>query len=354
MTQEITETKEHDIEKLKKYVENCKSEKFDEKLIIRRLEQSAVPKEIIDKVMNSEEKKEYSRDSDSITHEEMEKLKNKETSLIKKFKTNIDKFKSPKKNDEKSDNELTQNMPDSQISKKIKILEKAIEDLNISDGKKEGKIEILTNTSNKFNDDLENFSEKIGELRSTILSRERLFNKVEDDMNQVKYIVNSYKPELLEKKFLEFESQILKIFSTLEKDEMKEEKLEKQLKLYEEIMSKIKDYESVMNKLKELKKTEESVEKVKFDIERMNSKIEVLYHNIEDSINKINTGYDIAQNNQTNLKDVLVSISKIEQKIELLTKKEEFKNLQNDVHVLKKSLFMQEFNKPGKKGFFKR
>lgn len=362
MVEQISESESHDIEKLKKYVESCKSEKFDEKSIVRRLEQSAVPKDIIQKVMNPDSKSdkkeknsdEYDRDSDAISHEEMENLESKEMGFVERIKKKISDSKKSKDEEKDNKEENITTLNNTQLSKKLKKLEKELEDMNINAGKRDGKLEVLSGKSDTINEELENASEKIGELRSTVMGRERLFNKLEDDMNQVKYVMNNFKPELLEKKFNQIEAQMIKIMSSIEKDETREERVERQLKTYESVMEQIKDYDSILKKLSDLKGTENKIERIKLDIEKMNSKIEVLYHNIEESIGKINIAHDTALNNQSAIKEMLVSIGKIEQNVEMLTKKEEFNQLQNDVHLLKKSLFMQEFNKPEKKGLFKK
>ena len=289
-----------------------------------------------------DEKKELTREEDTFKPEEFEKLEKSEQGIFSKI---IDKFKDKKetKQDDTEKEEPVELLNQRQISKQIAKLNKAIEDENINSAKLGGKIELLNQKNADTNEQIQNLLEKIGELRSTVLGRERMFNKLEEDFSVVKYTVNAFKPDNLDKRFNSVDADVLRIESKLEKLDTQTKLNEEKLKKYSDMMQKIQSFDNVIEKLERIKKTEETIKQLKTQIQRDTSRTEVMIQNISESVSKINKTSETSQSNQDSIKDISVTLSKIESKMEFLVKKEEFENIKNDVQVIKRTLFEKDF-----------
>lgn len=176
-----------------------------------------------------------------------------------------------------------------------------------------------------------------------------MFNKLEEDFSQVKYTVNAFNPENLDKRFEDVNTQTIKLDSTLERVGNRLDRTEKQLQKYDELMSSIKSYENVLDALEHAKKTVEIVRKLKTEVQKQASRMDVMFQNLEESVGTIGKANQLAEGNKAAVKDILADLSRIETRLEGLAKKEDFELLKSDVTVMKKALFEAEFKGKGKK-----
>ena len=299
---------------------------------------------------NTEKKKDSGKSDDegekeeeSFSPEEFEKLENKEGNSIigKIFKKKKDDNQDEKKDD---DNDKLEIMNQKEISKELKHLKKTAEQNSIDITKVSGKIDVFKEKNEEVDEQLQNTVEKIGELRSTVLGRERMFNKLEDDFSSVKYTVNNFKPENLDKRFNEVNSQLLKFDSTLDKINARMDKQEDKINHYLKIMESIDSFDNVIKQLKKLQKAEDHISKLERDVEKAASKIEIMLQNTSESVSKINKTHTKSTNNEEAIKDIMNSIAKIEQKTEFFVKKEDFDNVKDDMKVIKKALFKKDYS----------
>ncbi len=280
-------------------------------------------------------------EEEAFSPEEFEKLESKENkSLMGKF------FKKKKDDDgdEKKDDDNSFEMLDQkEMSKTINNVKKTAEQNSIDITKVSGKIEVLTEKNEEMGEQIQNTLEKIGELRSTVLGRERMFNKLEDDFNSVKYTVNNFAPENLDKRFNEVNSQMLKHDSALDKIDARMNKQEDKINHYLKIMESISNFDNVIEQLKKLQKAEDHIKKLEGDVEKAASKIEIMLQNTSESVSKINKAHTKATNNEDAIKDIMNTLGKLEQKTEFFVKKEDFDNIKDDMKVIKKALFQRDY-----------
>jgi hypothetical protein len=322
---------------IKIYVEEMRKRKFSDAVIIEQLKKKNIPDQIISQIIATQTNTaEYDRDKDVITAEESENLEQKENKRLLNFK------KKNKQEESKKEEEELNTYTVEQISKEIYHLQKEIDDENVQEGKVEGKVDLINEKIKDISIELENFGEKIGELRSTVLGRERMFNKLEEDFNTVKYVVNTFKPETINVRFSNQEAKIIKIDAQTEKNNELLKVNTAKLKEYSEIMSSIKSYKHLIAKLNELQKTQKEIDNSRMEIEKINTKTEAMVENIEESIARINEINTIAQNNQSNIRDIMISLSKIEANLESSVKKEDFEKIKSDVLMIKKAFYYKK------------
>ena len=295
------------------------------------------------KETSDETKSEVSREDNTFSAEEFKELeKSEKKGFFKKlFFKDDEKEQTPEKEDEIPVETLTKK----QLSIRMNRIQQKLDDEYITESKLEGRVESLNEKVGSLGDQLRATTEKIGELRSTVLGRERMYNKLEDDFGQIKYIVNAFKPGTLDKRFDEMESKVLKHDSNIEKVSHRLDSLKEKISEYLEIMSSIKDYQSVLEQLKKIKEVESDIRKHRLEMEKTASRTEILYHNLDEAVGKVNSTHDMTSANKEQVKDLIISLNKLETKVELLVKKEDFESLKNDVNIIKNHLFNKQFSK---------
>ncbi|MCH8519368.1 MAG: hypothetical protein LAT82_01295 [Nanoarchaeota archaeon] len=283
---------------------------------------------------------------ESFSHEEMQALEEQEKGFFSKIASKFSKKEDNKDEDDNKDSFEILNQKE--ISRAISKLQNQNQNQSIEFDKIVGKFEVLNQKESEISEHLQESNEKIGELRSTVLGRERMFNKLEDDFNSVKYIVNTFKPENIDKRFDELNKQFAKLSSGVERTDTKTKQMEDKLAKYSVLMEKIKNYESLLFQLDKIKSTEKHISDMKLTIEKYMSKIEIMSLNISDSTSMIKSTNQLAYDNQESIKDLIKSLSKLEAKSDILVKQENFNFLKEDVEVIKKVLFDSEFKKAKK------
>ena len=299
-----------------------------------------------DNSKKKEEEEKIDPHEESFSQEEMQALEENEKGFFSKI---VSKFSKKEENKEEDDNkESFEILNQKEISRAISKLQTQTQNQSIEFDKLTGKFEILNQKESEITEHLQESNEKIGELRSTVLGRERMFNKLEDDFNSVKYVVNTFKPENIDKRFDELNKQLAKLSSGVERNETKTKQMEEKLSKYSVLMEKIKNYESLLFQLDKIKATEKHISDMKLTIEKYMSKMEIMSLNISDSTAMIKSNNQITLDNQESIKDLIKSLSKLEAKNDILVKQENFNFLKEDVEVIKKVLFDSEFKKAKK------
>ncbi len=304
--------------------------------------QKQEPTEEQTKDEKKEEKKGFDRDKDIFTPEEFEKLENKENKSV--FGTLFNKNKGKEDDNDKDKEEKIDLLSQREVSKKIKKLQKQVEEDSIFASKLSGKIEMLIQKGDETSERIQAINEKIGELRSTVLGRERVFNKMEEDFNNVKFIVNTFSPKNMEKRFEDINKEMITKDAIIGKVENKLQILEDKLNEYLNTMSRIKSFENVVKELERIKGVEERIKKMSGETDKAASKVEIISQNIRESLKKINESFNTANSNKDTIKELLVSLTKIESKLDFLAKKEELEFLKDDVGTIKKAIFDKSFN----------
>ncbi|MFW6013620.1 MAG: hypothetical protein ACOCQG_00440 [Candidatus Nanoarchaeia archaeon] len=290
----------------------------------------------------SKEEGEVNRDENVFNPEDFKKIEEREQGFFSKL---FNKEKKGTEQEKKEEVDDTIVLTQKQLSKKMSKIDKSIENQNIETSKIGSKIDMLNQQKSETDERIQALNEKIGELRSTVLGRERVFNKMEDEFTNVKYTVNTFKPENLEKRFNNVNAELTKISSAIEKIQSKTDMTDKKLANFSEIMQKIKSYENVINELENMKAVEEKIKKMKLEIEKATSKSEVMIQNLKESVSKINKAYTTSLSNQNAVKDIMKSLTNIEARLEFTVKKEDFDYVKDDVDTIKKTMFETELNK---------
>lgn len=288
---------------------------------------------------------EYSREDDVLTQEDFDEIEDEEdekglVSTIASVFTSDDSESDAGDEDDEGRVDVLQR---SELSRRLEKTEDSVEDVEVDMSKLDGRIDVLSEKQENTTQSIDRVREDLGELRSTVLGRERSFNQLQEDFRKIKLIVDNFDQDVLDKKFDTITTKQTKLESELERTQSQLEQTRDQLDEYQEVMKKIKDYDNLLSKLDEIKSKKKEISSMKVDAEKASSKAEVLVHNVQDSLKKMKEAHSVASTNKETIKDITKDVSTLEAKTEGLVKKETFDDLKDDVEVMKEALFNDEF-----------
>ena len=215
-------------------------------------------------------------------------------------------------------------------------------------GKFELELELEEDSKKDINERISDLAEKIGELRSTVLERERFFDKMEVEFESIRDTVHDIKPERIQKQFEEKEKVMLKNQADIEKAKHLAENLNNEIKEYREIMNKIKSFENLIKTLNEIDEKVKLIEKTKQYTEQMTSKVETLFFELNKKLTLLTTHSDKIAFLEELTNDFVKSMDKNAMKIEKNVTKDEleekFKKINKDMSILKDLMFDKELN----------
>ncbi|MEM5869916.1 MAG: hypothetical protein QXR09_01980 [Candidatus Aenigmatarchaeota archaeon] len=204
-------------------------------------------------------------------------------------------------------------------------------------------IDTMRETNRAMEESIRNISESIGELRSMIFQVEGStkeialkFEKIEDEIAEVR-------PKEIEKKFRDINTTIEKQQILLEKLDKKSEDLAEKINKVFEIMKGIGNVENLIHLNSEIqKKVEEIKEAIKY-IERIAMKTEKAYIDLSKSLGDF-TIYKTRQEGLEEMsRDILKSIDEINVKFEGYVTKKDLEKFQEDLTLIQKQI--QEINR---------
>lgn len=280
------------------------------------------------------------REKDRITADEFTKLEAKENkpSIIKKLFDKKKEVKTKKK-------EVLTPMTNEEVVYELNKIDKKFDDLLVKIEVQGGKLNMETEVRKTMNERMMNFASQLGELRSTLISKEHLFDHVEQEYEEVKELVKEFDTSRLDKHFSEVETLIVKNQAAIEKNISQVTRANEQIESFAKVMKKVKSYEDLLDTLQKLDKQFKAIEKTKTDIERMSVKVESLFVELNDKVKLVSQIDDRVATSENSLKRVTDQVERINEKAKSFVKKDEMKKVTKMLEVVKKDVFERDMKK---------
>jgi len=194
-----------------------------------------------------------------------------------------------------------------------------------------GRVEILENNRSEVNERIANLSERIGELRSTLVELDKNYSELTGKFGTVYDIAKELKPEKILKNLEKKEAEI-------EKNNAKIESLEDKLKI---LSSKFKDLSNAIEQIKglkdvvsiadELNKKIKIVEDLKNKTERNAGTVETLFYELKENLNKLQNNIDKIETNEETLKELLRTVDRLSLKLNETAQKKELEKVNKEL-----------------------
>ncbi len=259
-----------------------------------------------------------------ITSEEFEKLEEKEAK--KKFLGFVKKRKEeePEKSKEEKPAE-----PKEKIS---------LDTLNLKVEKLGGKIESLEEIRHTVDERFSRLSEEIGELRSSILEKDRAFDKVEAGFSKMEEIVEELEPTKLRKELDKKSEGIVKNQAKIEALGFQIKELSKTIKGFRDLLGKIKDVKNLVNISNEMSKIFTKVQQERRTINKTAGKIETIFSELSKKVSEFDTYKDKVDFNAETMHDLMKSLDMLEVKLEDVLKKEDMTKIDEKIKKMEIAL----------------
>ena len=201
--------------------------------------------------------------------------------------------------------------------------------------KLEGKLEATENMIKATEEKIAKNTEEIGELRSSILERDRVFNRIESDFRLIKELSEEIKPQKIKKELEKKEEAILKNEAKIEKIETKLSVISKDITRLRQILEKIKNLENLINVSKNINKKISVIEKQKRESDKLASKIETVFSEISEMMAEFNSYKENIDFNDEALHEIVKSVDMLEAKLEKMVKKDDLEKFNEKIKEMK-------------------
>jgi len=236
-----------------------------------------------------------------ITPEEFEKIEKKEGKKPEKIET---KKEEPKRVETKATD---------------------VEKLVLKTEKLEGKFESVTAERQALSDRLSILNEEIGEIRSSVLGRDKTFNEIQTEFKEMQDNIKDISPRSiaanLERGVQGIEVNAVKI----EGLEAKSKQIAKELKTIKTTLFKIRDVQNLVEIIEGLKKKINSVEKDRKYTSRLAGKVEAMFAELSDKIGELDRFKDKITLNEDAMHELMKTVDMIDIKIDQMVKKDDLK-----------------------------
>lgn len=281
-------------------------------------------------VPKSDGKSDDEYDSEKISPEEFEAIEKEEAKKAGKKYRQDETFGLVNK-----EKEVEQLYDFKSVSKKIAELSDRLNELMITTEKNDGKWERQNSVNDGMNNTIMLLKEDIGSFRSTILIRERAADKMEKTFERLKDMVDAINPDKLSKRFEKMDTSIETLSAKVEKQDMQVTKTLHDVSDYKEIMSRIKSYENLFNVLNQIKDGINQMQKVKIDADRIASKMEVMFSEVNRKLRVIDSVEQKMSSFESLLKDTLKNVDLFEAKLKDTVKESSLNEFVSDLNLFK-------------------
>lgn len=287
---------------------------------------------------------ELTREQDVITPEEFDSLERREnkTSFVKKLFSKS-KDDSSKSEDKKPQKKLSLES----LTFEFENTSKKLDDLMVAVEMQGGKLDMEKELRSALNERIIDLSSQLGELRSTLISKERMFDQFEVDFASFQDVVTTINPKSIQENFDKKEIEMTKLDSKIEKNSSVLKSLQDQLSQFSSQMTKLGSFEDLFDILKKLDSKVKKVVSSKEKSEQILSKVESLFVELNSKTKLIDKLKDSLKELEASFSQQKKDLSVLQNKVSALVKKEDFESLKKDVDIMKKDTFDKDVLETG-------
>lgn len=197
-----------------------------------------------------------------------------------------------------------------------------ITDLSIRLERLGGRLEMLEDGRKATELRLSDFSEKIGELRSSLVERDRTLNEVSARFEKLLDATQDLEPQNISRSLQKNEQKLEQANAQIESNSEKVSHLMERMNDMHDAMEQISGMKDLVSVAEELNKKIQVVDSVKRDIERTAGKFETRLYDLTDTLNHSKAALDRVDANGEAIRELLRSVDELSLKTESLAKKD--------------------------------
>ncbi len=195
----------------------------------------------------------------------------------------------------------------------------------------EGKIGAMNEMDKSTQERISNLSEEIGELRSSVLEKERTLNKIETQSKRVIDAFEEINPENFMKELEKKEEEIVKNQALIESLSFKQKELKENTKKLENIMEKVKSFENLVEISEKIEGKFSQIEENKKYTSRLASKVENIFSELNNRLKDLRDSIEKIDMNEETIKELMKSVDMMEMKIEKIVTKDKLEEIKKSI-----------------------
>jgi chromosome segregation ATPase len=261
----------------------------------------------------AKEKAEVAYEENVITPSEFEELEKKEGKKIKVKKASSEKrpeeAPKPVRRDRATDTEM----------------------LLLKTEKLEGKIEAMADFRKAVEERLSSLNQEIGELRSSILERDKSLREIQEGFAKVREISEGIEPEKITGELAKKDEAIEKNQALIESLTTHIKQLRKDIKANSDVLENIRDIKNLANIIQTLKNKMGKIEEDRKFTSRTAGKIETMFSELSDKLGDFQSYKDKITFNEDTMHEIMKTMDMLETKLEETSKKDDLKKLEGSI-----------------------
>ncbi len=193
-----------------------------------------------------------------------------------------------------------------------------------------GRVEILESTRPETNEKISSVIEKIGELRSSLIERDRSYNKLEKNFDKISEVAKELELDDIFKNLEKKDTKIEKNTAVVESLNDKVSIISKKFATISSSVEQIEGLKDVVAITDELNKKISLIEELKTKTERDAGKVDSLFYELKETYNKMRTYLSKIEVNEDSIKEMLRTVDRLALKVEESSSKENAEKLKNE------------------------
>ncbi|MEM7816067.1 MAG: hypothetical protein QXN71_03040 [Candidatus Aenigmatarchaeota archaeon] len=200
------------------------------------------------------------------------------------------------------------------------------------------KIETMEGLRQVTEEKISRLSEEIGELRSAILEKEKVFNQMETGFTRIKEMFEEVQPKKIRAELDKKEDAIEKLAAKVESFDAKISDIKKNMADVVSVMEKVKDIKNIIALSATITKKMEKIEEDKKEVTKTASKIESMFSELSEKMAEFHQYRDKIEFSSDSMHDLMKSIDMLEAKVENSVSKDDFRKLDDRFEQIERDL----------------
>ncbi len=186
-----------------------------------------------------------------------------------------------------------------------------------------GRVEILEEGRKETEARLSDISEKIGELRSSLIERDRTFSDISVKFERLQDIAQDLEPQKLTRELAKRQQELEQSKAQTESNTEKIDSILRKMKDMGEDLEKIRGFKDLVSVAEELDKKVKMVDSLKRDTERVAGKFETRLYEMNEALSRTRSNLEKVNSNEDALRELMRAQDELSLKVENLAKRDE-------------------------------
>lgn len=214
-----------------------------------------------------------------------------------------------------------------------------------------GKLEVERDLRSNIESHVSDVSERVGELRTTVLERDRSFRNIEEEFGKFKALIETVQPQEIRKELNERQIEVLSGKAKIEVLNDQLEVLKANVEKISTAIENVKSFENLSKILKDLDEKIAIIENTKRDTDKSSGKVEAVFIEMNKRIIEFEKRKTQIDSLDEVLKDTVKNVDQLGVKVDNVAKKEDFFSelrkyvTKEEIATLKKYISPEEIDK---------